>query len=105
MPEERAFTRRQAGVNPIALELERLAEQQALRTLGTPRAPLNSPIPSADDADEPRNALGQTQGEERDADAAAAFSRLGQILTPEEPQAFPHSFGFRPRERRAQRRL
>jgi hypothetical protein len=34
---ERAFTRRQVGVNPIALELERLAEQRALQTLGRPR--------------------------------------------------------------------
>jgi len=34
MDTERAFTRRQPGVNPIALELERLAEQKALRTLG-----------------------------------------------------------------------
>jgi hypothetical protein len=34
---ERAFTRRQAGVNPIALELDRLAEQRALQTLGRPR--------------------------------------------------------------------
>jgi hypothetical protein len=34
---ERAFTRRHAGVNPIALELDRLAEQRALQTLGRPR--------------------------------------------------------------------
>jgi hypothetical protein len=34
---ERAFTRRQAGVNPIALELDRLAEQRALQMLGRPR--------------------------------------------------------------------
>jgi hypothetical protein len=34
---ERAFTRRQVGVNPIALELDRLAEQRALQTLGRPR--------------------------------------------------------------------
>ena len=67
MPDERAFTRRQEGVNPIALELERLAEQRALRTLGT-RPPPPSSIPP--EAPEPRNALGQTQGEERDADVA-----------------------------------
>jgi hypothetical protein len=37
MPTERAFTRRRPGVNPIALELERLAEQRALQTLGAQR--------------------------------------------------------------------
>jgi len=37
--DERAFTRRQPGVNPIALELDRLAEQQALQTLGRERGP------------------------------------------------------------------
>lgn len=29
-----AFTRREEGINPIALELDRLAEQRALRRLG-----------------------------------------------------------------------
>jgi hypothetical protein len=42
---ERAFTRRQPGVDPIALELDRLAEQRALQTLGRPR----SPVPAAED--------------------------------------------------------
>jgi len=78
MPEERAFTRRQPGVNPIALELDRLAEQQALLSLSTPRR-IGGPPPS-----EPRNARGQTQGEERDArdmqaDQAAHSSLLDQM--------------------------
>src|SRR5262245_47080631 len=37
MAEERAFTRRRLGANPIALELDRLAEQRALQTLGNRR--------------------------------------------------------------------
>jgi hypothetical protein len=50
MPDERAFTRRQVGVNPIALELDRLAEQQALQTLGRARGSLrggtkDAPLP------------------------------------------------------------
>jgi hypothetical protein len=59
MPEERAFTRRQPGVNPIALELDRLAEQRALQTLGQQRRPVlateggssNDPRLSPTDAD------------------------------------------------------
>lgn len=47
---EQAFSRQQPGVNPIALELDRLAQLR-----GLPRHDL-----------EPRNAQGQTQGEERD---------------------------------------
>jgi hypothetical protein len=37
MPDERAFTRREPGTNPIALELDRLAEQQSLKSLGRGR--------------------------------------------------------------------
>ena len=36
MPEQ-AFTRREPGKNPIALELDRLAEQQSLKSLGRGR--------------------------------------------------------------------
>jgi hypothetical protein len=50
---ERAFTRRRVGVNPIALELDRLAEQRALQTLGRSRGRLQSgtqDAPMASDA-------------------------------------------------------
>jgi hypothetical protein len=47
---ERAFTRRRAGANPIALELDRLAEQRALQNLGRSRGSLrggtkDAPLP------------------------------------------------------------
>jgi|SRR5215813_1193298 len=80
MPDERAFTRRQPGVNPIALELDRLAEQQALRTLGTGRQPSPATAAAAVDADRQRAAytsvldrIRSAPGREGEADV------LGQI--------------------------
>jgi len=75
---EQAFTRRAPGVNPIALELQRLAELRGLRRSGTMRATEEyEPPPFTEEelareqmVEEPRNARGQTQGEERDEDAA-----------------------------------
>jgi len=56
MPDERAFTRRQEGVNPIALELERLAEQKALGTLGRGRELLSPSAAAAAAVDRQRAA-------------------------------------------------
>jgi hypothetical protein len=51
MPEpERAFTRRRPGANPIALELDRLAEQRALQTLGRPREADRTATDAAEEA-------------------------------------------------------
>jgi hypothetical protein len=46
---ERAFTRRRQGANPIALELDRLAEQRALQTLGRPRTAALGMLPRSED--------------------------------------------------------
>lgn len=86
MPDERAFTRRQPGVNPIASELDRLAEQQALQTLGR-----GGPA-----VVEPRNAQGQTQGEERDTEPMASEEEIAAELRAHEVRQALAPFNFEP---------